>query len=170
MLSVLLLFLQKNGTITATYSVQSTKETPFGKILKYQGYPTLGFWPKDSHCDDLSNSLDFFTFPKNIRKDTVFNILIPDNCRSLQLRFVQEEIYQGIPVYVFKFPLEQFSNSLNNDGSACYCINYHNMSDPQCLDAGFMDFSGCSKGTFIKFLTKNGSNLLKTRFPLYSTF
>ncbi|CAL8141641.1 unnamed protein product [Orchesella dallaii] len=136
----------KNGTITATYKVHSTKETPFGNILTYQGYPTLGFWPKSSHCDDLSDSLDFFTFPKRITKDTVFNIFLPENCRSLQLRYVQEDIFRGIPVYVFKFPLDQFSNNLYNDGTSCYCFNFHNASDPQCLDSGFMDYSGCSKG------------------------
>ncbi|ODM91645.1 Platelet glycoprotein 4 [Orchesella cincta] len=158
----------KNGTITATYSVKSTKETPFGKILTYQGYPSLGFWPPSSHCDSLADSLDFFTFPKRITKDTVFNIFLPENCRSLQLRYVQEDVFRGIPVFVFKFPLEQFSNNLQNDETACYCLNYHNTSDPTCLDAGLMDYAGCSKGapllgSFPHFLHANPRHLKNLR-------
>lgn len=151
-------FKNKNNTITGNYSVESTKANPFGGILTFNGKHSLGMWPEGTSCDDVTGALDFFTIPRNIRKDTVLEIFLPENCRKMKMNYVGEDVFRGIPVFVFKFPLEQFKNTLRNQGEDtdnCYCFNFANHSVPRCLDEGFMDYSGCSKGNiFFNFKAK----------------
>lgn len=140
-------FKDKNNTVTGNYTVLSTKKAPFGGILEYNGNSSLGMWADGTKCNDVTGAFDFFSVPTNINKDTVLEIFLPENCRKIKMTAVGEDLYRGVKTLKFALPLNQFQNTLEGaDDTTCFCLNFANVSDPTCLDEGFLDYSGCSKG------------------------
>jgi len=118
-----------------------------GKLEKYDGKTTLGWWKKDSICDKVKGQ-DSSTLPPGLSKNVKLDIFIALMCRTIGMEYEKDVEHAGINTYRFIPP----SNALgrhddpdptrNNTENECYCLEDEGF---RCLPSGAMYMEPCKR-------------------------
>ena len=71
-----------------------------GKLEKYDGKTTLGWWKKDSICDKVKGQ-DSSTLPPGLSKNVKLDIFIALMCRTIGMEYEKDVEHAGINTYRF---------------------------------------------------------------------
>jgi hypothetical protein len=75
-----------------------------GLVNKYNGKSTLGWWEKDSKCDDVKGQ-DSSTLPPGLGKDSALEIYIALMCRTIMLEYEKDVVHSDINTLRFIPPI-----------------------------------------------------------------
>ncbi|TRY74958.1 hypothetical protein TCAL_08665 [Tigriopus californicus] len=120
-----------------------------GVVTKYDGRDTLGWWAKDSVCDQVKGQ-DSSTLPPGITKETVLDVFISLMCRGLPLQYEKETEHAGIRTYRFIPPLNAMGAhddpdpEKRNPDNECYCLEDEGF---KCYKSGVLNMEPCKRAT-----------------------
>lgn len=144
--------IQKNETHDGVYEVF----TGSGSIIKtttinqFQKHKTVDFWKnsdknKISVCN-LINGTDSGSYPPLTEKYQTLTIYNSDICRSVNLYYIRDAKYEGIPGYRYETKDDYLNEMGPEFSNECFCVNkIRNIIAKKngCLYHGALDLSTC---------------------------
>lgn len=134
-------YFQRNGTSSDVLTIHSGEGDirKLAVIDNFNGSPKLNFWGTDE-CNRVDGS-DGSQFPPHfLDKKHELQIFIKSFCRKLPLVYDSEvNIFDGIPAWRYKAPLDVFDSPKTNPANQCYC----HMESGTCPPKGVFNVTKC---------------------------
>lgn len=130
---------KSDGTMTVSTGADGNF-TNIGKVLKWNGKPTLNFWK--STCNNLKGTDGQFFHP-NIKKGEELDIFAPDLCRSLAIKYQRTVSLRSIELYRFGIASSFFEPIDSSEKTSCYCMKKGTAKQRFCKLRGITDASSC---------------------------
>lgn len=154
-------FFQRNGTSSDSMAIFTGEDDikKLGVINLVNGDENLKIWATED-CNRLDGT-DGSQFPPHYmnKKNTLY-VFMKSFCRKFPLKFDSEvNIFDGIPAWRYKAPINVFSHPNENPENQCYC----DIKSGTCSPSGVFNVSKCFDDapimiSFPHFL--NGNELL----------
>uniref|UniRef100_A0A8D8MWG3 Lysosome membrane protein 2 n=1 Tax=Culex pipiens TaxID=7175 RepID=A0A8D8MWG3_CULPI len=141
---LLIFLLQRNGTSTETFTIYSGENDlkQLAVIKEMDGKSKMEMWTTDE-CNRVDGT-DGSQFPPHLmdKKQTLY-VFIKSLCRKFPLQYEKDVIlFDGIPAWRYKAPLDVFSHPSINSDNQCFC----DLGSASCPSSGLLNATMCSFG------------------------
>lgn len=133
--------MQRNGTSRDVMTIYSGEDDirKLALMDNFNGSPKLNFWATDE-CNRVDGTDGSQFPPQYMDKKHSLEVFIKSFCRKFPLVYDSEvNIYDGIPAWRYKAPLNVFSNPSINPANQCYC----HMESGTCPPSGVFNVTRC---------------------------
>lgn len=151
---------QRNGTSQESFTVNSGvgNMKKLNVLDNFNGAPKMNYWASDD-CNRIDGT-DGSQFPPHLLdKKQHLQVFIKAFCRKFPLVFDSEvNIYDGVPAWRYKAPLNVFSHPDENPENQCFCHTDSGVCPPSGVFNATLCFDAPIFSSFPHFL--NGDPVL----------
>uniref|UniRef100_A0A8D8KL16 Lysosome membrane protein 2 n=2 Tax=Culex pipiens TaxID=7175 RepID=A0A8D8KL16_CULPI len=138
------ILMTRNGTSTETFTIYSGENDlkQLAVIKEMDGKSKMEMWTTDE-CNRVDGT-DGSQFPPHLmdKKQTLY-VFIKSLCRKFPLQYEKDVIlFDGIPAWRYKAPLDVFSHPSINSDNQCFC----DLGSASCPSSGLLNATMCSFG------------------------